>query len=100
MDSDRILVCTYNNLLPFPCQAALYIIVSSYIQVLNAGQVVEFDSPYALMQRSGTLLCKMVEQTGPFASRKLHQMAVKAHMTRSGPRFEAGYQDFTLETPV
>ena len=69
------------------------------------GQVVEFDNPYALMQRSGTLLCKMVEQTGHFAARKLHQMAEEAHLRRRsgfdrGPHIEAGKQDSRFETPV
>ena len=50
-----------------------------FIQVLNNGQVKEYDSPYALLQNPNSQLKGMVEQTGPAASRKLHQMALDAY---------------------
>ncbi len=52
------------------------------IQVMNNGQVKEFDSPYTLLQNPGSQFKRMVEQTGPYASRKLYQMAVEAYKLR------------------
>ena len=49
---------------------------------MNRGQVREIDSPYALLQRPRSLFHRMVEQTGPSASRKLHQMALEAYQSR------------------
>ena len=51
-------------------------------QVMNRGQVRELDSPYALLQRPHSQFHRMVEQTGPSASRKLLQMALEAHQWR------------------
>ena len=45
---------------------------------MDNGSVKEFASPYRLLQNSGSQLYKMVEKTGPEASRKLHQMALDA----------------------
>ena len=38
----------------------------------------EFDKPLSLLEKSDSLLSKMVEKTGPVASRKLRQMAEEA----------------------
>ena len=46
---------------------------------MSSGQVKEFETPYSLLQKPDSLLYKMVEKTGPAASRKLHQMALEAH---------------------
>ena len=43
----------------------------------------EFDSPYALLQLPKSQLKKMVNQTGPMASKKLYQMALDAHRRRA-----------------
>lgn len=69
-----------------PCPLDLALPISVPPQVLNAGRVVEFDSPYALVQSPDTLLSRMVGQTGPFASRKLYQMAEDAHLRRRRKR--------------
>ena len=50
-------------------------ILSILLQVMNNGQVKEFDGPYNLLQDPRSLFYKMVQKTGPSASRKLHQMA-------------------------
>ena len=47
---------------------------------MNRGQVKEFDSPLSLLDNPHSLFSKMVECTGPSASRKLHQMAEEAHL--------------------
>ena len=54
------------------------------LQVMNKGQVKEFDSPYTLLQTQTSLFRKMVDRTGPSASRKLYQMALEAHLRRRG----------------
>ena len=48
---------------------------------MSKGQVKEFDSPYNLLGNENSLLTKMVEKTGPSASKKLRQMAADAHMS-------------------
>ena len=48
------------------------------------GEVKEFDSPYNLLQKRRSHFRKMVEQTGPTASRILHQMAMEAHLREQG----------------
>ena len=89
MDSDRILVsCISLNGYSFyhthpPLSLSLSLSLS--LQVMNRGQVKEFDSPYTLLQNHHSLFSKMVEQTGPSASRKLHQMAEEAHLRRRKP---------------
>ena len=55
-------------------------------QVMNKGQVKEFDRPYRLLQQPHSLFHRMVEQTGELAARKLHQMAQEADMRRRGGR--------------
>lgn len=49
------------------------------MQVMSMGQILEFDTPYALVQNPQSHLKRLVEHTGPSASRKLHQMAFEAH---------------------
>ena len=49
---------------------------------MSNGQVKEFDSPYELLQNPRSLFYKMVQKTGPSASRKLYQMAREAHLER------------------
>ena len=51
-------------------------------QVMNRGQVKEFGSPYNLLQDHRSLFYKMVQKTGPSASKKLQQMALDAHLSR------------------
>ena len=51
-------------------------------QVMNRGQVKELDSPYNLLQDPRSLFYKMVQKTGPAASKKLQQMARDAYNQR------------------
>lgn len=45
---------------------------------MSNGDVKEYASPYQLLQRSNSLLYKMVEKTGSEAAEKLHQVAAGA----------------------
>ena len=53
------------------------------LQVMSKGQVKEFDSPYNLLQNEKSLFTRMVEKTGPSASRILRQMALDANLSRT-----------------
>ena len=55
-------------------------------QVMNKGQVKEFDRPYRLLQQPHSLFHRMVQQTGELAAQKLHQMAQEAEMRRRDSR--------------
>ena len=49
---------------------------------MSNGQVKEFDSPYELLQNPRSLFYKMVQKTGPSASRKLYQMVLDARLAK------------------
>ena len=49
---------------------------------MDNGEVKELDSPYNLLQDPRSLFYKMVQKTGPSASKKLQQMALDAHLAR------------------
>ena len=51
---------------------------------MNNGQVQEYASPYRLLQNPESMLYKMVEKTGPKASKKLHQMTMDAQSRTIG----------------
>ena len=51
-------------------------------QAMDNGTVKEFDSPYNLLQDHRSLFYKMVQKTGPSASKKLQQMALDAHLAK------------------
>ena len=77
MDSDRILVGGWGKPVggvSIPCCVDM--------QLMSNGQIKEFDSPYNLLQDPSSLFYKMVQKTGPSASKKLHQMARDAHTQR------------------
>lgn len=52
---------------------------------MSDGQVAEFDTPLALLQRK-SLFSEMVGKTGTDASHRLYQMAVLANRDREGHR--------------
>ena len=54
------------------------------LQVMDKGCVGEFGPPHLLLQNPASHLKRMVDKTGPDASKKLHQMAVDAHQRRQG----------------
>ena len=82
MDSDRIMVRELCLLRSTECMHTFTIIIYFEIQVMNKGQLKEFDSPYNLLQNPQSLLHDMVKKTGPSASRQLQQMALAAHLTK------------------
>ena len=49
---------------------------------MDSGAVKEFDTPYNLLQDHRSLFYKIVQKTGPSASKKLQQMALDAHLAR------------------
>ena len=55
-------------------------------QVMNRGQVKEFDRPNRLLQKPDSLFRRMVEQTGEVAARKLAEMAQEAELRRRASR--------------
>ena len=48
---------------------------SDRIMVFSAGRLKEFDQPHILLQDSGTLLSKMVDNTGVSESESLRNIA-------------------------
>jgi hypothetical protein len=48
---------------------------SDRVLVMNAGQVVEFDAPYTLLQKSGSWLASLVDEAHPQAKGILIGMA-------------------------
>ena len=58
----------------------------------------EFDSPYDLLQNPQSLFYKMVQKTGPSASRKLHQMALDAQQVRAKNSTSEHYMYFKVTT--
>ncbi|XP_022166670.1 probable multidrug resistance-associated protein lethal(2)03659 isoform X2 [Myzus persicae] len=51
---------------------------SDKIMVMDAGTIVEFNSPYTLLENKNGHLCKMVEQTGPNNAKLLHSVAAES----------------------
>ncbi len=47
---------------------------------MDNGVVREFDCPYTLLQDPRSQFRKMVEETGPSASKKLYQVAAEAQL--------------------
>ena len=64
-----------------------------FFKVVSRGHLKEFDSPYHLLQNPNSQFRKMVERTGPSASRKLHQMALDAHLRWKKLEQQAGATD-------
>ena len=65
---------------------------------MSDGEVKEFDSPYNLLQDPSSLFYKMVQKTGPSASKKLQQMALDAHLARNSKLWTAksGPYNYTI----
>ena len=56
---------------------------SDRIMVLDQGQLVEFDTPQALLQNSEGLFYSMVAQTGPQEQQRLMAIAQQSQLQRS-----------------
>ena len=59
------------------------IIDSDRVLVLDAGQVIEFDSPYNLLQNPTGTFYDMVETTGKGTKGMLREMATLVHETKT-----------------
>lgn len=53
---------------------------SIFPQVLDAGEVKEFDEPYALLQNPDSLFSVMVQMTGPGMAKQLREVAHAAYV--------------------
>ena len=53
------------------------------LQVLDAGEVKEFDEPYTLLQDPNSLFSHMVQMTGPGMAKQLREVAHSAYMKNS-----------------
>ncbi|XP_038064939.1 multidrug resistance-associated protein 4-like [Patiria miniata] len=51
------------------------------VMVLDAGQLIEFDEPYVLLQTKDSIFSKMVQETGKAEAAKLLQIAKKTSST-------------------
>ena len=58
------------------------IIDSDRVLVLDAGQVIEFDSPYNLLQDANGTFYDMVETTGKGMREMLKEIAILVHETK------------------
>ena len=47
------------------------------LQVLSSGKVIEFDTPFNLLQKQQSVFYSMVKRTGPVESEKLKEIAAK-----------------------
>ena len=52
------------------------------VLVMDAGRLVEFDTPFNLLQDNRGLFYEMVKQTGPEFEAMLHSMAEEHHLKR------------------
>ena len=48
--------------------------VLCYLQVLSSGKVIEYDTPYNLLQTHNSVFSSMVERTGPIESVRLKKI--------------------------
>ncbi|CAH1098763.1 unnamed protein product [Psylliodes chrysocephalus] len=60
------------------------------VLVMDAGQVMEFDHPYYLLQNSESFLSKMVNETGPEMAYKLKQIAKNSYLYKNKISSEDG----------
>ena len=47
------------------------------LQVLSSGKVIEFDTPFNLLQKQQSVFHSMVKGTGPVESERLKEIAAK-----------------------
>ncbi len=67
--------CMYDSVVH---TCVVIIVISPCMQVMSNGRLEEFDQPLSLLEKSDSLLSKMVAKTGRVASRKLRLMAEDA----------------------
>jgi len=54
--------------------------------VLSSGKVIEFDTPYNLLQKHQSIFHSMVKKTGPVESERLRNIATTMENLRFGTR--------------
>ena len=54
--------------------------------MLSSGKVIEFDTPYNLLQKHHSLFYNMVKKTGPKESERLKQIAITVEKLKFGTR--------------
>ena len=67
---------------------------------MDAGQIKEFGHAHILLQDPSSLLSRMVEKTGPTASRRLQQMAMDAYINQNSGRVVFYQAQNRVETTV
>ena len=70
------------------CLVICVIFVSFVDQVLDAGEVIEYEMPYILLQSSDGLFTKLVTQTGKHMTIRLKQMAKQYYSHKTGHHLE------------
>ena len=70
-----------------------------WLQVLDNGEVVQFDHPYLLLQDKEGLFYQMVQQTGQEHQAVLYQAAAQAYHkhTTSSLQVQDGDEDFDMD---
>ena len=56
------------------------------LQVLSSGKVIEFDTPFNLLQKHNSLFHSMVKKTGVAESEKLKEIATVVEKYKFGTR--------------
>ncbi|MPC49219.1 Multidrug resistance-associated protein 4 [Portunus trituberculatus] len=54
---------------------------SDRVMVLQAGQLMEFDTPYNLLNNKTSIFFSLVQQTGQASAKQLHQIAEMVRLT-------------------
>ena len=58
------------------------------LQVLSSGKVIEFDTPFNLLQKQQSAFHSMVKRTGPVESKKLRYIAKEMEKLKFGTRLQ------------
>lgn len=59
---------------------------SDKVIVMDAGTIIEFAHPHALLKNPEGHFSKMVEQTGPTMTRQLHDIAETSYRNKFGKK--------------
>lgn len=57
----------------------IFKLIIFYVQVMDAGQIVECGHPHELLQKENGHFTKMVNQLGPASEQSLRELAKEAH---------------------
>ena len=56
------------------------------MQVLSSGKVIEFDTPFNLLQKHNSVFHSMVQKTGVIESERLKKIAMTTEKSKFGTR--------------